>query len=306
MSSTPIRNLLVTGATGKQGGALISALLKSSASPPFNIFALTRNAKSSRAQNLASQANVNIVEGDLDDVPSIFEKLPPSIHGVFSVQTPLKPKVEEEQGKALVDAAAIHGVRHFIYTSAERGGPENSDRDGTVVAHFRSKFNIENHLKLVAKEQGEKMKWTIIRPVAFMENLSNDFLGRAFATIWRQNGVDRKLQLVSSVDIGVLAADAFQNEQEYSGKAISFATDELSPHEAEAIFKRVIGTDMPRTYDILGRVIKFLAWEQLGIMFKWFVDVGFGADPKEYTKRYPEMHNFEKWLKEQSKFQQRA
>lgn len=305
MSTPPLRNLLVTGATGKQGGAVISALLRCQSNPPFNIFALTRNTKSAPAQSLASKQNVSLVEGDLDNVPAIFQNLPESIHGVFSVQTPLKPKVEEQQGKALVDAAASHGVRHFIYTSAERGGPTNSDRDGTVVAHFRSKFNIENHLKSVAGKQAG-MKWTIIRPVAFMENLSNDFIGRAFATMWMQNGVDRKLQLVSSIDIGVLIADAFKHEQEYAGKAISLATDELSPREAEEIFEKVFGSKMPRTYDFLGRTIKWLAHEQLGVMFKWFVDVGFGADPKEYTRKFPEMHSFEKWLREQSKFQKAA
>jgi hypothetical protein len=50
-------------------------------------------------------------------------------------------------------------------------------------------------------------------------------------------------------------------------------------------------------------MIKFLAWEQLGVMFTLFVDVGFGADPREYTAKFPEMHDFEKWLREQSKFQ---
>ena len=300
-----LRNLLVTGATGKQGGAVISALSRSQSDPPFNIFALTRNAKSGPAQILASKQHISLIEGDLNDVPAIFRKLPESIHGVFLVQTPLKPKVEEQQGKALVDAAASHGVKHFIYTSAERGGPANSDRDGTVVAHFRSKFNIENHLKSVAREHAG-MDWTIIRPVAFMDNLSNDFLGRAFATMWRQNGMERKLQLVSSVDIGVLAADAFKHEQEYAGKAISLATDELTPREAEEIFKNVFGREMPRTYDFLGRMIKWLAHEQLGVMFKWFVDVGFGADVKEYPRKFPEMRNFEKWLREQSKFQKVA
>lgn len=114
--------------------------------------------------------------------------------------------------------------------------------------------------------------------------------------------MDRKLQLVSSVDIGVLAADAFKNEREYAGKAISFATDELSPRQAEQIFKKVFGRDIPRTYDFLGRTIKFLAREELGVMFKWFVDVGFGANPGEFTTKFPEMHTFEKWLRDQSRF----
>jgi uncharacterized protein YbjT (DUF2867 family) len=125
MSTSSLPNLLITVATGKQGGALISALLKSQAHLPFNMFALTRNAKSARAQVLASKENVSLVEGDLNDVSEIFAKLPQDIHRIFSVQTPLKPKVEEKQGKALVEAAAAHGVQHFIYTSLERGGPRH-------------------------------------------------------------------------------------------------------------------------------------------------------------------------------------
>jgi hypothetical protein len=82
-----------------------------------------------------------------------------------------------------------------------------------------------------------------------MDNLSNDFLGRAFATMWRQNGMDRKLQLVSSVDIGILPTDAFKHERKYVDKAISFATDELSHGEAEQVFSKVFGNGMPRTYN---------------------------------------------------------
>src|ERR1700677_3898225 len=111
MSTSSLPNLLITVATGKQGGALISALLKSQANLPFNMFALTRNVKSARAQVLASKENVSLVEGDLNGVSEIFAKLPQDIHRIFAVQTPLKPKVEEQQGKALVEAAAAHGVQ---------------------------------------------------------------------------------------------------------------------------------------------------------------------------------------------------
>ena len=43
-----------------------------------------------------------------------------------------------------------------------------------------------------------------------------------------------------------------------------------------------------------------MLYKQLGIMFQWFVDVGFGADPKEYTSKYPEMQDLERWLKQSS------
>lgn len=292
-----LRRILVTGATGKQGGALITALLASQPKPPFHLVALTRKADSARAKTLAQEPNVSILEGDLDDCTSIFKKSEP-FHGVFGVTTPMKGhELEERQGKALVDAAAAAGVKHFVFTSVDRG--VNADTDATAVPHFQSKFNIENHLKAVAAKTGQ-MDWTIIRPVTFMDNLSPDFLGKGFVAMWDLNGMDRKLQLVSSVDIGILAADIFKNQEQYASKALDLATDSLSPNEAKAIFKRVVGTDMPTTYLFVGRLLKWILHKQLGIMFQWFVDVGFAANPNEYKSKFPEMQDFEQWLKQSS------
>lgn len=295
-----LKRILVTGATGKQGGALISALLSSPPAQPFDLVALTRNSKSPRAQALAQKPNVSVLEGDLDDVPSIFKKAGDPFYGVFSVQTPLKPAVEEKQGKALVDAAIANGVEHFIYASVERGGVEKSDKDPTPIPHFISKFNVEKHLIDLAAKREPQMKWTIIRPVAFMDNITPDFFGRVFNSIWQMNGTNEKLQLVSSRDIGILAAEMFKDPTQYSSQSISFATDEISPLEAAEIFKRVTGKDLPYTYTFVARIVKFLAHEQLGIMFNWFKSDGFGADPKKYITKYPQMQNLEKWLRESS------
>lgn len=83
------RALLITGATGKQGGSLVSALLKANAD--FEILALTRNAQSASAQKLQARSpNIKLVTGDLDDIDSVFQKAKQAsklpIWGVFSVQ----------------------------------------------------------------------------------------------------------------------------------------------------------------------------------------------------------------------------
>jgi uncharacterized protein YbjT (DUF2867 family) len=296
-----VKRILCVGATGKQGGALISALTRSPPSPPFDLVALTRNATSSRAQSLAQKPHVTVVQGDLDDCEAIFKASPEPFHGVFSVQVPLRPKVEEQQGKSLIDAAARHGVKHFVYASVERGGPKVSDHTPTEVKHFASKFNIENHLKQVSKDTGGQMQWSIIRSVAFMDNLTDDFLGRAFAAAWQLNG-NSKMQLVSAADIGVLAANMFKNPNEYLGKSISFATDELTFAQANEVFRKVYGRDMPATFLFVASIIKTIAREQLGVMMDWIKSPGFGADPNEYTKKFPEMQNFEQWLRNSSNF----
>lgn len=84
-----VRAILVTGATGKQGGAVINALLKANAD--FEILALTRNTNSPSAQKLVQKSTkVKLVSGNLDAVPDIFQKAKEAsklpIWGVFSVQ----------------------------------------------------------------------------------------------------------------------------------------------------------------------------------------------------------------------------
>ena len=172
-------NILVTGATGKQGGAVVSALLASPSSTDFMIYAVTRNASSSAATSLASRSNVKVIEGNLDDPAALFQSAGVPIWGVFSVQTFMgsgqSTATEQRQGIQLIDAAVAHGsVQQFVYASADRGGSRSSS-DPTNIPHFISKYHIEKYLEEKAPQAN--MGYTILRPVAFMENLTNDFPG---------------------------------------------------------------------------------------------------------------------------------
>jgi uncharacterized protein YbjT (DUF2867 family) len=296
-----LRKILITGATGKQGGALLETLVSRPNGSPFHIFALTRDKTSKSAQNLAKKPNVSIIEGNLDDCPAILKQIE-NPWGVFSVQLPLpSATIEERRGKALVDAAAAAGVKHFVYTSVERGGVERSNQDPTNVAHFASKFNIEKHLQQTAKAVAPDMAWTIIRPVAFFENLTPDFIGKAFASMWKQVG-DKKVQFVSYTDVGKIAALAFEDPEKYRGQAISLAGDELTQAEAAVVFKKQTGKDMPETFGFVGSAIKVILREQLGDMFTWFKEKGFGADLPALRKEFPFLLSFETWLAKESKF----
>ena len=159
--------ILVTGATGKQGGAVIDALASNA---DFTLLAQTRNAAGAGAQKLQSKGNnITVVEGDQDDVPGLFanaQKAADSkgIWGVYSVQVSQGKGVTHEgeikQGKAMVDEAVKAGVKHFVYGSVERGGDEKSWENETPIPHFESKYQIEHYLK----EKAGSMGWTILRP----------------------------------------------------------------------------------------------------------------------------------------------
>ncbi|KIV81552.1 hypothetical protein PV11_03728 [Exophiala sideris] len=305
---TPLttRNILVTGATGKQGGAAIKALLANPPPFPFHILALTRKSTSKTAQTLAANPKITVIEGDIHDPGAIFSKAGGvgAVWGVFLVTIPsLKKDVEEQemkQGKDLIDAAVAHDVRHFVYTSVDRGGNEKSDYNATDVPHFVSKYNVEKHL--YEKVRGTKTTYTVLRPTCFMDNLTPDFPGRVFATMWARMG-DRGLQFVATKDIGIFAALAFSNHEsdDYKNKGISLAGDTLTQAQANEIFWRALGRPMIRSYDFMGTVLQWMIPE-MGVMFRWFAEHGYGADEVQCRRLNKDMHNFESWLLEESKF----
>lgn len=182
------RAVLITGATGKQGGAVVNALLKANAD--FEILALTRDSQSASAQRLVQKSpKIKLVAGNLDAPDNIFSKAKEitktPIWGVYSVQVAIgggaTHKTEEVQGKALIDVSLKNGVKHFVYSSVDRGGSK-SDDNPTDVPHFISKHKVEQYL--YEKTKNGEMDWTILRPVAFFDNLVPGFMGKVFSTSW--------------------------------------------------------------------------------------------------------------------------
>lgn len=141
------------------------------------------------------------------------------------------------------------------------------------------------------------MSWTILRPVAFMENFDRGFIGKVFATSWRL-AVKRPLQLIATEDIGVFGAKAFVSPNEYSNKAISLAGDELTYSEMNKVFLDSTGSHAPETWGFVARLVLWLS-KEMGTMFAFFEREGYSADIKEMRKIHPEMKDFKAWLEEQ-------
>lgn len=83
------KTLLVTGATGKQGGSLIDELLAQEAD--FEIVALTRDVNSTSAKELVKKSpDIKLLAGTLDEPETVFRNAKnvtmQPIWGVFSVQ----------------------------------------------------------------------------------------------------------------------------------------------------------------------------------------------------------------------------
>ncbi|KAF2007341.1 NmrA-like family protein [Amniculicola lignicola CBS 123094] len=295
-----LRSILITGATGKQGGAVISALLANNAN--FTLLAVTRNPNSASAQRLAARSPlIKLIKGNLNDVSSLFSSARNAspngrIWGVFSVQTMMgdgqNANTEEKQGKALVDEALRNEVGLFVYSSTDRHGDISYDNP-TNVPHWISKYNIEHHL--VNSTEATDMQYTILRPAVFMENLGPDFLGKGFATGWKIMLQDRPMQFISTADIGILAAKAFLDPSKFAGRGISIAGDSLTFDQANKIWKEKMGHEIPTTYEFLTRM--YLWWYQdIGTMMMWFRDPGMNVDIERVREEHPGVIGFETWL----------
>ncbi|KAF7547424.1 hypothetical protein G7Z17_g7745 [Cylindrodendrum hubeiense] len=288
------KTVLVTGATGKQGGALIDNILASSQAASFRIVAVTRDVTSSKAQKLATYPNVSVIEGDLSNADDIFNKAGP-VWGVYSVQ--INSDQEEQQGKAIIDAAILHGAQHFVYSSGDRGGPERSPNNPTFVKNFAAKHAIEKHLEQRVEKSPQHMTFTILRPVTFFDNITTDIHGKGFARMWEQLGT-KKLQMVSTKDIGWFAAQSFLQPEKYRNAALTLVGDELTQPEAELIFREIMKQPMQMAPCPIASAVKFVLKGSVGDMFKWFGKEGYGGNVEECRSKNPRMQDFRAWLEE--------
>lgn len=186
-----------------------------------------------------------------------------------------------------------------MYSSVDRGGEERSYSNPTKIPHFVKKHNIEHHL--VNRSKNTEMNWTILRPSAFYENLTPDFFGKVFATCFKMSLKGKPLQLVATNDIGYFGADALLNPERYKGKGISLAGDELTFDQMALMFSRKTGQTLPMTFR---PICSFFigAIKDMGYMFKWFHDEGYGADIQRLREINPLMKNFGTWLEKESGF----
>ncbi|PVI04561.1 nucleoside-diphosphate-sugar epimerase family protein [Periconia macrospinosa] len=318
-TTTTPKTILILGGTGNQGGALIRALLTTSnTNTPIQILAVTRDPTTPHAQSLLSSlpkhpsTTIQLIQGDLSDVPALFttalEASPSnSIWGVYSVQA--KPAndagipLEEVQGKAVIDASISQNVSFFVYSSVDRGGVEMSSDNPTTVPHWATKHRVEKHLE-EKTQNGEKMRYCVLRPTAFMENLSNDFAGKAMAASWSAVLKHRKLQLVAIRDIGWFGAEAFLHPEEFAGTYLSLAGAELSFEEANQIFKEKVGSDMPATYGCVAKALLHVV-KSLGAMFEWLKKNQGGADVEALRRMKPDLMDFGTWLEKDSQFRKK-
>ena len=187
------QTVLITGATGKQGGATARAL----AGKGFKIRAMTRKPESDAAKAVARETGADLIQGDLNDPASLKSALE-GAWGVFAVQNTWEAGVagEEEQGKRIATLARETGIQHYVYTSV------GSAHRKTGIPHFDNKYRIEDTVRSLAFPSH-----VILRPVFFMENLTSPWFLNG-DNLYAALAPGTRLQMVAVSDVGEYGARA--------------------------------------------------------------------------------------------------
>jgi uncharacterized protein YbjT (DUF2867 family) len=278
------KTVLVTGATGRQGGSVIRHMLRRG----WKLRALTFRADAAAVQRLANRG-VEVVRGNLED-PASLERVTRGVYGIYSVQDfwSVGARREVLQGKNLADAAQKAGVQHFVYSSV--GGAERA----SGIDHWESKWEIEKHIRRLG------LPATILRPAAFMENY---YLDKVEIAILKGKLVDpiradKPYQTIAADDIGAFVALAFDRPTEFIGVELEIAGSELTNPEAAEVFSRVLDKRV-RFQKLPLPIVRFALGKEFYQMFRWFNSSGFNANIPELRRRYPEvhLHTLEEWLR---------
>jgi uncharacterized protein YbjT (DUF2867 family) len=217
--------VLVLGATGGQGGAVVSGLLARGAT----VRALVRRPDAPSVRRLVERG-VEVVAGSLDDRTALGAAMC-GVAGAFAVTTPFEAGVDAEvaQGHAIVAAAVDQQVPHLVFSSVA-GADQH-----TGVPHFESKARIE------AEVAASGLPYTITAPTYFFDNA----LG---GTDRIRGGIldlplppDRPLQQLARPDLGAFVAKVLAEPKPYLGQRVELASDAATPARMAEVLSAVLG-----------------------------------------------------------------
>ena len=275
--------VVVMGATGQQGGAVVKSLLERG----HEVRAVTRSTDSAKARNLAA-AGVTLVRASFEDTAALTKALEGAT-SLFAMTTPFEEgtQADTRQGISAADAAKAAGV-HLVFNSI---GSANRQ---TGIPHFDSKYEVEKHIDKIG------IRATVLAPVYFMENL---YFGReqlAKGVYATPLPPIRRLAQVAVADIGTVAVRLLEDPARFAGKRFDLGGDELTGNDIVAILSRVTGR--PFTYfQVPLDVIRQRMGEDGAKMYEWFDRVGYTVDRAALRREFPDVafHDFESWAKAQ-------
>ncbi|TRM63796.1 hypothetical protein BD626DRAFT_401773 [Schizophyllum amplum] len=259
----------VFGATGVQGSSVIRALLKDGFFTPR---AVTRNANSEAARALGCE----VVEASYGDKDAL-KKAVTGAECVFLVTMPFTELPEVDQGKNVIDACMMAGVKFAAFSSLPNVR-EMSGGKYTHVNHFDDKAEIKKYL------EASGIACASICPGSFLENIHRGYLGCPFTKtdtgyelITRERPGSSVIQTWTGHDMGPAVAAVFAQyttrPAEIDHKAFVLGSRRATAEETAAELAKGLG--VPVTVKHLG-AMGFPAVDEMydfSAEYEWFPGV---------------------------------
>jgi len=288
--------VLVTGATGAQGGAVARSLLSAGTA----VRVLARNVASPAAVEL-QRLGAEVAQGDWDDSDSL-DACMRGAHGVFSVQRPDADNSDSERrhGQNLVAAAMRAGVRHFVHTSVCEAGKHTEfprwESGYWYQKYWTDKWDVEEYVRGAGFEH-----CTILKPAFLMDNFAAPKAARMFPHL-REGRIltaltpETRLQMIAADDIGAFARAALIQPEQFDHCNIDLAAEALTMSEvarmlSAALHKRVVAEHVsPKEARAAG---VFAGWTRTQ---EWINEVGYRANIPSLAKFDVPLTSFASWL----------
>ncbi|GAQ85455.1 hypothetical protein KFL_002360070 [Klebsormidium nitens] len=280
-------NILLVGATGGTGGSVLDGLLASGISSA-SLHVLSRNPTGKGAQALATRG-VHVVTGDLDDEASVREAMK-GMRAVYchatSKDAAKADPIGDIRAEKLARAAKDAGIEHIVYNSSGGRGAN------TKISQVDQKHHIED----IFVESG--IPTTNLQAVLFMEEFWKVTTRPAIqkGTFPFSMPADKPLQLLAVKDMGRAAGTALLKPEEYAGKSLELAGDELTPRQLCEEFSLAQGGSPVKQLSLP----RFLFWflnKDLFRIIKFLAETGYSAEIDDCRARFPGMLTFREFLK---------
>ncbi|MCG5214145.1 NmrA family NAD(P)-binding protein [Streptosporangium soli] len=300
--STDSAPVLVTGATGKQGGAT-ARVLRAAGIP---VRALVRDPAAARAKAVEA-LGAELVTGDLHDRDSVV-RAAEGVRAVFSVQIAALTTEgfdfdgEVAQAVNLIEGAKSAGVPQFVHTSTSGAGQHTETpgwipgRWGSLDDSLGAKSTIQDRVRAAGFSH-----WTILKPAFFMENFlpSMAFLfprgieGGLVSVVKPET----RLSLVAVDDIGTAAAAAMATPERFDGLQLELASDYLSMTGIAEVLSRALGTHLSAP-NMTEEEALAAGMPAMGISHEWMNVAGQPARPQYAKDLGLPLTSFEEWARQ--------
>ncbi|MBD2430140.1 MULTISPECIES: NmrA/HSCARG family protein [Fischerella] len=272
-----VGKVLLIGVTGGTGANLVKGFLEQGVN---NLRAITRKIDLSRPSLLKmSNAGVELIEANLDDEDSLSPAFA-DISAVYCHATTAdaaKPDPREvERAKRVAQVAKQANIKHFVYNSA--GGADRK----SGIPHIEQKYKVEQVLKSTG------LPTTMLRACLFMEEFWKQYTRPSIL-----KGVfpfsiqpDKPIHLVTTKDMGRVAAYVIKNPSDYIGQEIELAGDVLTPKQMAAEFSKVQGMTVVHK-EVAPWIFLLLLRKDLFDLIQWYRHQGYQADVERLRAEFP-------------------